>query len=207
MQHCILLQSWILHGRATDFLCTNYAPNYLTEFSHYLSLVLPPPSFHLLFPSFIQLYQLVPLKQGYIITVLNLDFNGKASSLHHFNAKRNLATGLTKTYFLTMRGYLIPTVWVFIRNRCLIFHEPFSASYFLLWFFNMVNFINRNPKINLSLHSCGETHVPMEFIQWAAGFHLLIMSWGYCMNIQNRPFCSLLCAYSVLWSHFVTLVS
>lgn len=91
--------------------------------------------------------------------VLNHDFIGNASTTHHFNAKQNLATSLTKIYFLTVRKYLIILMLqVFIRKRCLIFHKSFQHLRPL----NMVNCINRNPKINLSLHSCSETHMPMH---------------------------------------------
>lgn len=67
------------------------------------------------------------------------------------------------------RYLIIPTFWVFLRKRCLIFRKPFQHLRPL----HMVNFINRNPKTNLSLHSCSETHMPMQCLQWAARFYLL----------------------------------
>ena len=102
--------------------------------------------------------------------VFNHDFIGNASTNHHFNEKQNLATSLTKIYFLTVKRCRIIPTWVFLRKRCLIFHKTFQHLRPL----NMVNFINRNPKINLSLHSCPESHMSMQFLQWAARFYLLI---------------------------------
>lgn len=67
----------------------------------------------------------------------------------------------------------------------------------------MVNFINRNPKINLSLHSCGEIHVPMAFVQWAAGFHLLIMSYGSYVNIQNWDHFAVFSVHIVSFGHIL----